>query len=98
MPFRHRNSGQPVRGLAGLQVVARFDNPRAVQEALDAQKVKAVLHVGQTFSADVAAGRPTRVQLVLDGRKSNAALILQSYALGIVEATISRGRARPPPS
>lgn len=69
-----------------FHVVARFDNPQAVQEALDSQKVKAVLHVGQTFSADVAAGRPARVQLLLDGRKSNAALILQSYALGIVES------------
>ncbi len=49
-----------------FHVVARFDNPRAVQNALDSQKVKAVLHVGQTFSADVAAGRPARVQLLLD--------------------------------
>lgn len=69
-----------------FHVVARFDNPLAVQEALDSQKVKAVLHIGQTFSADVAAGRAARVQLLLDGRKSNAALILQSYALGIVES------------
>lgn len=69
-----------------FHVVARFDNPHSVQQALDTQRVKAVLHVGQTFSADVAAGRPARVQLLLDGRKSNAALILQSYALGIVES------------
>jgi len=33
----------------------------------------------------VAAGRPARVQLLLDGRRSNSALIIQNYAATIVE-------------
>lgn len=70
---------------AAFRVAATYDNPRDVERAIDAQEVKAVLHIGQTFSADLAAGRPARVQLLLDGRRSNTSLIVQSYAVGIVE-------------
>ncbi|MCA0302551.1 MAG: ABC transporter permease [Proteobacteria bacterium] len=68
-----------------FRVVRRYDNPRAVEDDIAAQRVKAVLHVGQDFSADLLAGRPARLQLLLDGRRSNAALIVQNYAAQIVE-------------
>jgi ABC-2 type transport system permease protein len=68
-----------------FRVVRRYDNPRAVEDDIAAQRVKAVLHIGQGFSADLLAGRPARLQLLLDGRRSNAALIVQNYATQIVE-------------
>lgn len=75
--------------------VATLDNPAAAAEALSSERVKAVLHIGQTFSADVLAGRPARAQLLLDGRRSNTALIVQSYALAIVDGyNQERARAR----
>jgi ABC-2 type transport system permease protein len=67
-----------------FRVVRRYDNPRAVEADIAAQRVKAVLHVGQDFSADLLAGRPARLQLLLDGRRSNTALIVQNYAGQIV--------------
>ncbi len=81
-------------GSDAFQVAAAYDNPGDVERDLSAQRVKAVLHVGQTFSADVAAGRPARVQLLLDGRRSNTALIAQNYAATIVEH-FNRERAPP---
>jgi ABC-2 type transport system permease protein len=38
------------------------------------------------FSADIAAGRPTTAQLLLDGRRSNAAGITSQYVSGIVQS------------
>jgi ABC-2 type transport system permease protein len=72
-------------GSGTFRIAATYDNPRAVEDDIAAQRVKAVLHVGQGFSADIAAGRPVRLQLLLDGRRSNSALIIQNYAAAIVE-------------
>src|SRR5579862_6271978 len=58
-------------GSPAFRRVATFDDPGAVADAISAQQVKAVLHIGQTFSADVLAGRPATIQLLLDGRRSN---------------------------
>lgn len=71
-------------GTPAFRRVASFDNPEAVAAAISAEQVKAVLHIGQTFSADVLAGRPATIQLLLDGRRSNSALIVQNYAAVIV--------------
>jgi ABC-2 type transport system permease protein len=70
---------------SAFRVAAAYDNPRDVEQAIAAQHVKAVLHIDQTFSADVAAGRPAKVQLLLDGRRSNTALIIHNYAATILE-------------
>ena len=43
-----------------------------------------MLHLPQTFSADVLAGRTAQAQLLLDARRSNTALLLQGYAADIV--------------
>lgn len=67
-----------VRSLRALQ------NPAAVQAAIDRQQVLAVLEIGPTFSRDLEAGRPTDLQLILDGRRSNAAQIVASYLDQIV--------------
>lgn len=39
----------------------------------------------QVYSSDIEAGCPTGIQLILDGRRSNAAQIAQGYAAGIVQ-------------
>jgi len=65
--------------------IATFDNPDAAAAAIAGETVKAVLHIGPTFSADVLAGRPATLQLLLDGRRSNTALIVEDYAQQIVD-------------
>ncbi len=54
------------------------------QRAIDTKDAAAVLRFGQTFSADVEAGRPASVQLLLDTRRSNTALMIDGYASDIV--------------
>ncbi len=68
----------------------------ALKEAVDSQQVLAALHIGPDFSRRLAAGRPVRVQLVLDGRKSTAAQAVQGYARRIVDgfvADVAPGRS-----
>jgi ABC-2 type transport system permease protein len=74
---------------------ASFARPQDVADAINAQRVAAVLHIGQNFSADLAAGRPADVQLVIDGRRSNTALIVQGYAAAIVAAYNAQHRMAP---
>jgi ABC-2 type transport system permease protein len=66
-----------------------IDNPQALRDWIDSQKASAVLHIDPRFSADLASNRPARVQLIIDGRRSNVALIVQNYAATIV-ATYNR--------
>jgi ABC-2 type transport system permease protein len=77
-----------VRRFAGspaFAVVAALDNPAAATVALDGKRVAAVLHIPENFSADVLAGRAAEVQLLLDARRSNTALLIDGYA-GIIVA------------
>ena len=43
-----------------------------------------VVHFPQNFSSDISAGRSTTVQLILDGRRSNAAQIVNGYIIEII--------------
>ena len=69
-----------------------------IRPLIDSQKVILVVHVPQDFSSDIEAGRPADVQLILDGRRSNAAQIVQGYATEIVQdlnLTIATKRNQP---
>lgn len=68
-----------------FRVAAVPDHPAAAAALLDAKDVAAVLHLPQDFSARVLAGRATRVQLLLDARRSNTALLANGYAAAIVQ-------------
>ena len=83
-------------GLASEQLISRFErasafseirrygSPGEVKAAIDRQEVMIVVHIGQEFSRNLAAGRPATVQLLLDGRKSNSAQIVNGYVNAIV--------------
>ncbi len=80
-------SAELVRRFAGspaFHPAALIRNPAELAAAIDAKRVAAVLHVAQHFSADILAGRTADVQLVLDTRRSNTALMIQGYATTIV--------------
>jgi len=73
-----------------------------IAPTIDSRTALAVLHIGQDFSRKLAARQPAQVQLLLDGRSSNAAQIIQGYAVEIVDrlnAEIAQlGGFRGPPS
>jgi ABC-2 type transport system permease protein len=60
-------------------------SPAQAQEVLESKTAAAVLHIPQTFSADMLAGRPSHVQLLIDARRSNTALLIGNYAAEITE-------------
>jgi ABC-2 type transport system permease protein len=101
-------------GTSGRDLVARFEGSTnfaqvnhlrgeaEIAPAVDSQRVLLVLHVGPDFSRRLAAGRAAPVQLILDGRRSNAAQIVAGYAQTILDdfgrELAEAHRAPPPPS
>jgi ABC-2 type transport system permease protein len=99
-------------GTVGRDLVARFEaspnfrkivHLRAEQQiarAIDDRQVLLVVHIPPDFSRKLLAGRPAAVQLILDGRSSNASQLLASYAEQIIDrfnGELGRARAAPPP-
>jgi ABC-2 type transport system permease protein len=78
-------------GMASTQLIARFERASAFSEirryaslaeaqaAIDRQDVMVVVHIDQNFSRMLASGEAPKVQLLLDGRKSNSAQLVNGY-------------------
>lgn len=83
-------------GEKGFELVERFkgsptfkhihllQSEKQIASFMDAQKGVMVLHIDSMFSRNVDAEKKTEVQLILDGRKSNTAQIVQGYVETIV--------------
>ena len=61
-----------------------YPSQQQAQQAIDRQEVMVVVHIGQDFSRKLASSEVPAVQVLLDGRKSNSAQILNSYINTIV--------------
>jgi ABC-2 type transport system permease protein len=83
-------------GMASEQLIARFErasafseirrysSPAEVQAAIDRQDVMVVVEIDQEFSRKLASGETPAVQVLLDGRKSNSAQIVNGYVGTII--------------
>jgi ABC-2 type transport system permease protein len=90
-----------IEGSPNFSRVVHLRSDAEVAAAIDSRAVLMVVHIGADFSRDVAAGRPAKVQLLLDGRRSNAAQLVAGYAGEIVArygAEVAADRHAPPPS
>ncbi len=67
--------------------VVRLHSADELRAAIDLQTVLAAVVIDQRFDRDVAAARPARIGVVLDGRRSNAAQIVAGY-LGAIAASV----------
>ncbi len=85
------------RSIASRDLIERFSASHAftntltithqqqIAPALDEKKVLAVVHIGQHFSRDLALGKqPAVLQILIDGRDSNTALIALNYMQSIL--------------
>jgi len=76
--------------LAAFQGSGRFEviglpaSDREVQDLLDSNKADLVVRVLPGFERDLQRGRPTAVQVLVNGANSNTASIVSSYASTIV--------------
>jgi len=83
---------------ASRELSARFAGAPAFSQTLTVRQqsqirplveegdVQLVLHIGPEFSRKLALGEPAPVQLIVDGRNSNTALLVLGYARTIVQA------------
>ncbi len=88
-------------GSPTFDVVARLDRDGEIAEMIDPRTVSLVVHLDQRFSADLKGRQPAKVQLIVDGRESNTALIILGYASQIVsefnrEWVTEHGQPGPP--
>jgi ABC-2 type transport system permease protein len=64
--------------------IATLDSDHAIAELIDSRRAALVLVIDRRFSRDLALRRPARVQLIVDGRNSNTALLILGYANTII--------------
>jgi ABC-2 type transport system permease protein len=75
-----------IEGSPRFRHVMLTDSPQEIRDAIDHQSVTAAITVGPDFSRTIEAGESANVQILLDGRRSNAAQIVSGYITQIVLA------------
>jgi ABC-2 type transport system permease protein len=82
------SSHELIQRIAGAPTFRRLiavDSPAALRRAIDSQRVLAAIQIGPTFSRDLSGRRPTSIQIILDGRRSNASQIVSAYLGQIID-------------
>lgn len=90
-----------IAGSPNFREIVPLRSPHELRDAIDNQKVIVALVIDEDFDRRVAAGKPATVGVVLDGRRSNAAQIVNGYLTRIVAGvgadTVMRPDSRTPP-
>ena len=85
------------RGIASRDLVATFDGASAfhrvatlraeneIAPLVDTREVLVVLHIGPRFSAELLSGGSAPLQVIVDGRNSNTAMIALGYVRNLVD-------------
>lgn len=76
---------QRFMGSPFIRHVTFLDHVKQIEEVINNQKVIMVLHIDDEFSKNLLQYKPANLQLILDGRKSNTAQIVQGYAMKIIQ-------------
>lgn len=72
---------------------AAIDSQEQLASMIDSRQVLLVIRIPDGFSADVLSGRTGRVQIIVDGRNSNTAMLALSYADSIIATFDAEWRA-----
>jgi drug efflux transport system permease protein len=73
------------QGAPSFQRVAVLHSEGEIAPLVDARKVLVVIHIGPRFSAELLSGDPAPLQVIVDGRNSNTAMIALNYVSGMVD-------------
>lgn len=71
-------------GAPTFRLVGYLDHEGQIPPLIDSRKAVMVIHVGRHFTRDLLLKRPARVQVILDGRNSNTAMVASGYVSAIV--------------
>jgi ABC-2 type transport system permease protein len=74
---------QRLDGAPAFRGIARLSRIEDIRDVIDNRKAVAVLHFAPDFSRQVTAGQPGSIQVILDGRRSNASQIVLGYLSAI---------------
>ncbi len=92
-----RFSGSPA-----FTVEAILDSGQRINALIDSRQVRMVLVIDRRFTRDLHTHQPAPMQLILDGRNSNTALLIQGYANTILNdfalSWAATHGGRPPPA
>ena len=88
-------------GSPSFTKVVRIEREGQIAPLIDSKQALMVLHAGPNFSADLLAGRSAALQVIVDGRNSNTAMIVVNDVREIVNRynlkwTHDHGGAPPP--
>jgi ABC-2 type transport system permease protein len=75
-----------VSAARAFQLLGPIDRHDQIAGLIAGREAVLVMHVGPDFARDLLAGRGATVQVVVDGRNSNTALIALGYVNAIVQA------------
>jgi len=89
------------RGSPSFREVVRLTHQEQIAPVLDRKQALMMVHIGRDFSRNLLRGRPAPVQVIVDGRDSNTAMLVLNYARTIVDGfnrrwAASRGLSGPP--
>ncbi len=89
------------KGSPHFQEVRRIGSNGEIAPLIDRKGALLVIHIGPQFSRDLTAERPAVVQVIVDGRNSNTALLALNYVRTVITAfndtyVSDSGRAGPP--
>ena len=79
--FTARFEGSP-----SFSKVAEIRKESDIAPLVDGRKALLVIHVDRRFSRDILTGRSGRIQVILDGRNSNTAMVALNYVRAIAMA------------
>ncbi len=89
-------------GSPNIQMITYVNDEAELARSIDGMDVLLALHIPAEFSRLVTAGQPCVIQMILDGRRSNAAQIVAGYAGSIIERfnaeLVGPRRVQKPPS
>ena len=75
---------QRVEGSSTFRLVGHLQNDGQIAPLIDNRDVMAVLHIGPQFTQNLLLHRPAQLQVIIDGRNSNTALLTAGYLRNIV--------------
>lgn len=75
---------QRLTGSPTFTDITFLDGRAGIRPAIDGQRAIAAITIPPDFSRDIEAGIPAELQVILDGRRSNAAQIVNGYIASII--------------
>jgi drug efflux transport system permease protein len=81
-----RDLAAAFRGSANFHEVAAVTHAEQIKSLIDSRKVLLVIHIGPQFNRHLFQNKQAQVQVIVDGRNSNTAMIALGYVQSVITA------------